>query len=63
MSKRKCFVCGRDPAAGHASIAVGNEERWYCHGEDDEPTCYEQASWGLKVDAMTWTFSMGGDEE
>ena len=32
-----CALCGRDPAAGFASI----DDDWFCHGDDDpEPTCY-----------------------
>lgn len=41
-----CALCGRDPAAGLASIG---DER-YCHGDEDpEPTCYmrsQGAPWG-----------------
>lgn len=37
MSAQVCGLCGRDPAAGFATI---NDVR-YCHGDDDpEPTCY-----------------------
>lgn len=37
-----CALCGRDPAAGFASIG----DDWYCHGDDDpEPTCYTRAVW------------------
>lgn len=40
MSKRRCGVCGKDPAAGFASIG----EMFYCHGDyDPEPTCYMRA--------------------
>ena len=40
VSKRKCVVCGVDPAAGFASIGDG----FYCHGDDDQtPTCYERS--------------------
>lgn len=36
-----CALCGRNPAAGYASIG----DRWYCHGDNDpEPTCYMRAS-------------------
>lgn len=32
-----CALCGRNPAAGFASIG----DDWYCHGDDDpDPTCY-----------------------
>ena len=40
MSKRKCVVCGKDPAEGYASI---NDE-FYCHGDTLETTCYMAAS-------------------
>jgi hypothetical protein len=47
MSKRKCGLCGRDPAEGHASVTVGDKETWYCHGDDDASlTCYERAQLG-----------------
>lgn len=36
-----CYLCGRDPAVGYASISIDGEERWYCH-EDAEDTCYEK---------------------
>ena len=39
-----CARCGRDPAAGYASIIRDGKERWYCHGAS-RPSCYEQASW------------------
>jgi hypothetical protein len=40
MSKRRCGLCGLDPAAGFASI----NGVFYCHGdEDEESTCYMQA--------------------
>ncbi len=31
-----CALCGRDPAAGFSSIG----DKWYCHGDDEERTCY-----------------------
>ena len=35
-----CALCGRDPAAGLASIG----DYRFCHGDADElPTCYMQA--------------------
>lgn len=37
-----CALCGRNPAAGFASIG----DDWYCHGDDDpEPTCYMRSTW------------------
>jgi len=39
MSKRKCVVCGKDPAEGYASIWHNGREDWYCH-PDDGPSCY-----------------------
>lgn len=39
---KACVLCGRDPAAGFATI---NGER-YCHGDvDPEPTCYMEATY------------------
>lgn len=36
-NKQACGLCGKDPAAGFASI----DDVRYCHGDDDpEPTCY-----------------------
>lgn len=51
MSKRRCVVCGRDPAAGFASIG----DDFYCHGYDDEvPTCYMRSQGDyLKGGALT----------
>lgn len=44
---RKCIYCGKDPAAGYAMVYDGTE-KWYCHGDEDEtPTCYERAQFGL----------------
>jgi hypothetical protein len=41
-ASQACFLCGKDPAAGLASI---NSAR-LCHGDDDpEPTCYMRAQW------------------
>lgn len=40
---RPCYRCGKDPADGYASTwgrAVG--ERWYCHGDDDDVSCFER---------------------
>ena len=42
-SKRVCGICGRDPAAGHASVYRDGKETWFCH-EDGNVTCYERAS-------------------
>lgn len=42
MTKRKCYLCGKDPAEGYASISRGGEEKWYCHGDDDDLSCYER---------------------
>lgn len=40
LGQGACALCGRDPAAGFAT--VGNER--YCHGDGDlEPTCYMRA--------------------
>jgi hypothetical protein len=39
MSKRKCVVCGKDPAEGYASIWHDGKEDWYCH-PDEGPSCY-----------------------
>lgn len=56
MSKRRCGLCGRDPAAGFASI----DDVFYCHGDDDEvPTCYMRSQGAyLPADwlARDWTF-------
>lgn len=42
MSKRKCVVCGKDPADGYANVwsAATGKTQWFCHGDDDEVTCY-----------------------
>lgn len=44
MSKRKCVNCGKDPASGYASVGrmVDGKwvESWYCHGDEDDFTCY-----------------------
>lgn len=45
MSKRKCVVCGKDPAEGYASIWHNGREDWYCH-PDDGPSCYVNRSAG-----------------
>lgn len=38
---RPCYRCGKDPAEGYASVWTAVEgERWYCHGDDDDVTCY-----------------------
>lgn len=46
-----CARCGRDPAAGYASITLGGVTRRYCHakpiGGPSERTCYEEASYDL----------------
>lgn len=43
-----CERCGRNPAAGHASITFRKNgawvERWYCH-DGASPTCYEQGTY------------------
>lgn len=38
MSARKCGACGKDPAAGFASV----NGVFFCH-EDDGTTCYMEA--------------------
>jgi hypothetical protein len=43
VTKRKCAVCGKDPAEGFASIWWGGKEIWYCH-PDDGPSCYVAAN-------------------
>jgi hypothetical protein len=44
LNSTACPECGRDPAAGMATI---NEQR-YCHGDDDPtPTCYTRACWKM----------------
>lgn len=49
MSKRKCGLCGKDPAAGFASI----NDTFYCHGDfDPEPTCYMASQGAYVVDAV-----------
>ena len=46
MSKRKCVACGKDPAEGFASIwTQATGERFFCHGDDDDVSCYMTASW------------------
>jgi hypothetical protein len=46
MSKRKCGRCGKDPAEGFASIwSIDTGEVYYCHGDDEETSCYEESSW------------------
>lgn len=56
-----CGLCGDEPA-GLASITIGDQTRYYCHGDDDEgTTCYEKAQWemsGIRPDALlleNWT--------
>lgn len=41
MSKRKCYLCGKDPAEGYAAIWKDGVEKWFCHGDDDDVSCYE----------------------
>jgi len=43
-ASRKCYRCGKDPAEGYAAITVGGVTKWYCHGDDDEVSCYEVKS-------------------
>ena len=51
-SKKACALCGRDPAAGFATI---DGER-YCHGDDDpDPTCYMRGQWMPSAEAAGWT--------
>lgn len=39
-----CAACGKNPAAGFASLNTREGERWYCHGDSTgSPTCYELA--------------------
>lgn len=45
LSDRPCFRCGKNPAEGFASVwTAATGERWYCHGDDDDPSCYEAAT-------------------
>ncbi|WP_155992099.1 hypothetical protein [Nocardioides sp. URHA0032] len=43
--ERPCYLCGKSPAEGFASIwTAATGERWYCHGDNDELSCYEATS-------------------
>lgn len=42
-----CARCGRDPAAGYAR----HGDRWYCHGDDERPSCFELTEWDGNKDA------------
>lgn len=50
MPARKCARCGKTPPEGFASISIGKDQRWYCHGDGDNLTCYEQASMTVPFD-------------
>lgn len=55
MSARgPCVKCGRNPAAGYASVwTAATGEQWYCHGDDDEEaTCYETSQRNLGIATM-----------
>jgi hypothetical protein len=54
MSKRKCGICGLDPAEGFASSWTKEAgEVFYCHGDDDGVSCYERASWSA-AEPLAW---------
>lgn len=40
-ARDKCARCGKDPADGYAFIG----DKRFCHGDDQDPTCYMRASW------------------
>lgn len=59
VSAEGCYWCGRDPAAGLASI---NDHR-FCHGDDDpEPTCYQMAQWAPSSNRWTLILPGGSDD-
>ncbi len=42
-TERICHLCGQ-PAKGYASIWTADRgELWYCHGDDEDESCYERA--------------------
>lgn len=59
MSKRKCYLCGKDPAEGFASIWTRETgERFYCHGDEQELSCYEATSIEPFDPMATFTISL-----
>lgn len=55
-SKRACAYCGKDPAAGLASVwSTTTGELWLCH-TGEETSCYEQVQQQLSS-------YLGGDPE
>jgi hypothetical protein len=50
MSRTACDLCGRDPAAGFATVG----DVRYCH-DGPSPTCYERAPWPGTDGANTLT--------
>jgi hypothetical protein len=59
MSKRKCGLCGKDPAAGFASA----NGVFFCHGdEDEEPTCYMRSQSFTSI-TLNKPIKVGPDDE
>lgn len=55
MHSHPCYICGRKPAEGYASVYQDGKERWFCHGDDDPPermTCYERAQGEARLHAL-----------
>lgn len=42
---RPCYLCGKNPAEGFASVWTRDGgERRFCHGDEQELSCYEAQS-------------------